>query len=353
MTPILLPSKKLEDYFESRDNPVKAAFDFGTLRQNVGERIRDFEIRVRLAAKRCNFGNPEERIKEQLIAGTTDRKLRKLVIRDKFNTVQDMVVAGELNETCDIYDKTAEKVNFIKGKPNFGAPPVKVQQTDGVTCYACNKKGHYAATCPNRACNYCKEPGHIKANCEKLKSRNAKNTRPAAGRTNYGRDSSAGGPRKRHADDNLNGNENSKRLKTEVKMVQEEVTNTEMMYFIGGTDTTGAVLGGVKIELVIDSGCVSNLIDRKTWEYLKANRVKVSESRNDSDRVFNTFGAKEPLVVLGRFKAMLEVGSSTDEEQFYVIDVEDKCILGAKTAKERGILKIQAEKVMNVDEYAF
>ena len=65
---------KLDCYFSKATNSVQAAYDFGRLRQEPGERIREFEVRVRAAAAKCQFENQETRVREQLVMGTTDKK---------------------------------------------------------------------------------------------------------------------------------------------------------------------------------------------------------------------------------------------------------------------------------------
>ena len=96
--------------------------------------------------------------------------------------------------------------------------------------------------------------------------------------------------------------------------------------------------------MIVDSGCNSNLIGRKSWAYLRANNVVVREQRTDSDKTFVGFDSKTPLKVKGRFKADLCFSGGTTEERFYVVEADDKCILGGETAKKIGILKILTNK---------
>lgn len=106
-------------------------------------------------------------------------------------------------------------------------------------------------------------------------------------------------------------------------------------------------MGGLRVDFLVDSGCNSNLIDRKTLEYLQCHKDKVSDLRADSDKAFVPFGSKVLLKIMARFKAELDHNGRKTMEQFFVVDAEEKCILGAETAKRIGVLKI-----LNVEKKA-
>lgn len=61
-------------------------------------------------------------------------------------------------------------------------------------------------------------------------------------------------------------------------------------------------VGGVKVRCIIDSGADCNVIDRKTWEHLKANNVKVRKSSKCDPKIFS-YLAQAPLDVIGQFWA--------------------------------------------------
>lgn len=135
-----------------------------------------------------------------------------------------------------------------------------------------------------------------------------------------------------------------------VRSVDEKQITTEVLYFLGGTDTINAVVGGANVKMIVDSGCVSNIIGKNTWDYLKAHNAEVKEARTDSDKIFVPFGSKIPLKVLGRFKAQIKMLGKEAEEQFYVVDLEEKCILGSQTAKRFDVLNIRTEEVNLISE---
>lgn len=74
------------------------------------------------------------------------------------------------------------------------------------------------------------------------------------------------------------------------------------------------------------------------------NNVQIREARKDADKVLLSFGGT-PLKFMGRFKADIVHAGRSSEERFYVVDVDEKSILGAETAKRIGVLKIVSEQV--------
>lgn len=86
--------EKLEDYFDSHTNTIKATLEFNEMRQKSGERIRDYEIRLRAAARKCGFVDPDDRIRERLLGGTTDKRLRRSAVRTKLISVTEIIERG-------------------------------------------------------------------------------------------------------------------------------------------------------------------------------------------------------------------------------------------------------------------
>lgn len=67
--------------------------------------------------------------------------------------------------------------------------------------------------------------------------------------------------------------------------------------------------------------------------------------------MFKAFGSETPIPTLGCFSARLEVGSQAMSAKFYVLDVNEKCLLGSRTAKALGLLKTAADDVSKAKKF--
>lgn len=102
-------------------------------------------------------------------------------------------------------------------------------------------------------------------------------------------------------------------------------------------------VGGVSIEMLIDSGSTFNLIDDRTWELMKLSKANYYSERFDSSKKFLAYG-RVPLDLLTVFDAVIEVrdGNKTisTNTTFYVIQGGQQALLGKITARELGLLRV-------------
>lgn len=102
-------------------------------------------------------------------------------------------------------------------------------------------------------------------------------------------------------------------------------------------------VGGVEIEMLIDSGSTYNLIDDATWELLKLKDARFTAERDDDSKRFLAYG-RLPLKLLTVFDAVLEVKDGAEtistETSFYVIEGGQQPLLGKITARKLGLLHV-------------
>ena len=67
--------------------------------------------------------------------------------------------------------------------------------------------------------------------------------------------------------------------------------------------------GGYKLNMIIDSGASTNIIDKQTWEWLKKNKVKCESAC--SSRKLYAYASQTPLDVIGTFSCEVSAGSNT------------------------------------------
>ena len=88
----------------------------------------------------------------------------------------------------------------------------------------------------------------------------------------------------------------------------------------------GVNVGGCKLNMIIDSGVNTNIIDKQTWEWLKKNKVK-SESARSSRKLY-AYASQTPLDVIRTFSCEVSAGSNTASATFCVINGERDPFLG-------------------------
>ena len=97
-------------------------------------------------------------------------------------------------------------------------------------------------------------------------------------------------------------------------------------------------MGGVVVEMLIDSGASTNVIDKNLWSKLKQKKIKCVSRKND--KKLYAYGSKQPLNVLGTFSALVRVGGKETEAELVVINGEGAALLGRETAIQLGVLKL-------------
>ena len=117
-----------------------------------------------------------------------------------------------------------------------------------------------------------------------------------------------------------------------------------MNIYVGTGSSDGIVdlkVGGVDLKSVlIDSGASCNLMDKATWEELKAQNVD-AVSHKSSKKLF-VYGQTEPIEILGTFEAKItcDVTSVSCENQFTVIKGKGTTFLSKGTAEKLNVLHV-------------
>lgn len=101
-------------------------------------------------------------------------------------------------------------------------------------------------------------------------------------------------------------------------------------------------MGGVKIEWVVDSGARVKVINQTTWKALKDNRIKVKKQSAKVKETLEAYGGHR-IKVKGMFTADVATKDKSVDAEIYVVEEEGVCLLGRRTAKSLGILKIETD----------
>lgn len=98
-----------------------------------------------------------------------------------------------------------------------------------------------------------------------------------------------------------------KKPKTNEEPPKPPVSNVNYIFHIDDDAEIVCLVGGVNVNMLIDSGSKNNIINDKTWKYLKSNNGIVTNQQQGSDQIFMAYGSKNPLNVLGTFEASKKI----------------------------------------------
>ncbi|CAK1596120.1 unnamed protein product [Parnassius mnemosyne] len=315
--------KKLDEYFSPKQSYLFERHIFRLMKQEPNEKFEKFLVRLRRQSSKCNFANADENLIDQIIEKCSSTKLRKniLVLGDTA-TIEKIVaeansletVERQLNEFHDRQSTTTTTLNKIDTKTT------KLYSKKEVNfCSRCGSKSHKNdnSSCPaiNVNCMKCGFKGHFQKHC-RTRANKRKST-------------------------NLSSNENHKVKKPKTETTKNrESASVDYIFHIDDDATIDCQVGGVNIKMLIDSGSRSNIINDKTWVYMKRSKVIVSNQQKSSDKTFLAYGAKHPLKVLGSFDAQIKVGPKSLLTKFYVIENGSRNLLGKETAISLDVLKL-------------
>ncbi|KAK6192673.1 hypothetical protein SNE40_004107 [Patella caerulea] len=319
---------------------------FRSMSQLPTETIEQFITRLRQHSESCQFGDlgaVNERIRDHVIDKCCSSQLRRKLLERGTD-----LTLSQLRETARVFEETERQMASIDGikseiqKLTVSGNGNKGQGHDNpyrenyhydrgksnkFRCYSCGYEGHTLKDpkCPARGqrCRKCKGVGHFESCCKTKQFK-------SSGRSNRGRNYG-------------NYRRKSSRSQTDLKQIRENDNDADYAFHISRNETCDAEIelsiGGVPLRMYIDSGASVNVIDKKTWKYLKAENVECV-SKKESKNIF-PYGSNETLPIAGTFRAQISQGEfEIQDVEFIVIEGEGQALLGKKTALELDVLRL-------------
>ncbi|XP_052564009.1 uncharacterized protein K02A2.6-like [Culex pipiens pallens] len=327
------------------------------LRQKEGERFADFLLRLRQQVADCGFEKyaPETKnvlveifLIDVIVEGCTSPELRRRILQQDrtLSEIETLGVAleGAELQVKDFNAKPVEPVTeqkafkvTVKPKPfqpayhnggNFARNKASPYPQRVIRCFSCGRPDHLSTdrNCPARniRCRKCKQMGHYEPYCRQREKKFIR-------RQDTHQDTASS--RKVHLVE-----------ETKVKAEAEQHNGSTKTYytFFSGNETNVVLctVGGVELDLLVDSGSDVNLIPDTVWESLKLKSVEVRQCVKGCTKVLKAYASNSPLAILGSFVAEVKVGQRAVQAEFHVVAGGQRSLLGDRTSKELRILRI-------------
>ena len=226
-------------------------------------------MRLRQQARHCNFGTSlDDNLRDQLIEKLTDRELKKKLLETRYITLADVLEKARASEAA------GQQMKYMAGGSDVNAIRKKGEKTADhgeKICYSCGKSGHFSrdSCCPakGRKCAKCFRYGHFAALCRG-------NVRPSPARDRESRPKGTSHNNRRSArQTNHVGGCSEEEIQVDENpafafYVAEEGEEV-CVVSVASEPTMDVSISGIVMEVLIDSGSVSNLMGEDDFQKLK------------------------------------------------------------------------------------
>ena len=320
--------KALETYFAPFKNIEFEVFKFGQMVQTEFESLDDYIVRLRLASRRCEFGNDEDKeIKRRIVSGCRSVGLREYIFLNPDVTLTQIQTKSRALSTTNVQAK------FV-GEATSNKPTVKLEPVCAVSskasgrggakgkalepdhaqsgereCFACGYEFPHKGECPakGRRCKKCNVEGHFASSryCKKEKKLNTMRT---------------------------------------------EFSEEEKGYLFANSSKgsnrpfVNAELSGAKVDLLVDSGADENILNESTFKSIE----RLVCLRPTTRSVF-AYGESQPIPFLGEFTSEVSVSGVTVLAHFFVASGKQYNLLSFETAR---VLRVFQSSLFRVEAAA-
>lgn len=348
--PFKVALDKLDEYFAPKHHESMERNIFWTLNPEPNENLEKFMLRAREQAYKCNFGATLQESRDicviDKIIMLAPSDLKEKLLQKESLKLDDVfkIVSSHQSIKYQASHMTAPGRSGIITPSSSSPGPSEVNRLQlnpnrDIECGRCGRKGHYSndPKCPawGEVCDLCKREGHFAIKCKTGRAK-ALFRNPSSAK------------KQKRFQPPTHRVRNISEEQAEDKPMEEQPQS--FIFAIGdGDEFIWIKIGGIMVQVLIDSGSNKNIIDDGTWGRLKAQGVIIRNQTTMVDHQFRGYGKQaEAMKVLGMFDATIEIEDDNrtinGEARFYVIENGSQALLGKETAKELNLLRLGLPK---------
>lgn len=285
-----------------KKNTTFESYQFRNIKQKEGEPFQKFLARLESQITRCEYGDRNRQLKDQIVIGCLSDHLRKVALRDDLQ-LQRLLDLGKTEECAVANSKTIQSESSdesgfrVSTRNQYNKPRYDNPSASQRTCYNCGLKFPHQNQCPaaGKPCYKCGKVGHLGKVC-----------RSSSKRYGYQR---------------------SDQVTQEDVYNDEEAENAhainvqEYVFRIGSgvkqSSLYSLLVDNIPVDFIPDTGATVNIIDYETFVKLK--QIKHYPMFRTTTKVYS-YGSTTPLPLKGMFFAKLSNKSSHVLSKLYVLE---------------------------------
>ena len=339
----------ITEYFAPQTNIAYEVYNFRQARQNQGESLDSYHVRLRQLAKTCDFTDIDKEIKEHIILSCTSTTLRRRALQDEYSLDKLLKVGRSLEisesqarhlegrDQARYLEEKDRTVNSVRGRNrsyqarrNYSSrenkPPThfnkknfhtyKQSKDPSQTCRNCGGYFPHKQVCPakNKDCRACGKRGHFARVCRTnpLKPKPVNAVAPSLDKHQPNND------------------------EEEYKYVYTVSKSPDC------PPTCLIEIEGQRLDIMIDTGASVNLIDETTYRKINRHRGRRLEK---AERYIYSYGSSAPLPILGTFVTTIKTSDVSTIAKLHVVKGNFGNLLSCATAKQLNLLQVSINAV--------
>ena len=245
--------KLISDHLHPTPTIACQRYNFNTRKQKEGESIAEYVAELRRIAEHCNYDAMlEEMLRDKLMCGVRDRRMRQKLLAEKDLTFKK---AFELTQAIEMAERNSAKLQDEQPhKPAAHVLKVRDRQPKRPTaqnsCYRCGGTNHHHSKCrfKDYECRHCKKRGHLARVCRSK----SKPAQPGA----------KGGqkPRAHQLTDDASSHEDEEDVAYLLHQASEQRSKRNSKPIV-----TTMEINGREVEMEVDTGATYSLISNDTY----------------------------------------------------------------------------------------